>query len=191
MKSTSTKLNKDQIQKIFLSSLGFIALLYCYFTFFLGPLDRSRASMAHQIADLQGKSASSKTELKKTSNLEKQAKTATTHYDALKATTADGAPIAWFPPKMRKFFASQGIDKANARLESSSAFKQPELSDWIKDTWEIDLPLADYAALGKAIAELENTEPLLAVQKLTIHAVTEEPELQQVTLNAQTTMFAP
>lgn len=187
----STKLNKDQIQKIILSSLGFIALIYCYFTFFLGPLDRSRGTMAQQIADLQGKSASSRTELKKTSNLERQAKDATTHYDALKATTAEGAPIAWFPPKMRKFFAAQEIDKASARLESSSSFKQPELSDWVKDTWVIDLPLSDYDALGKAIAQLENTEPLLAVQKLVIHAVPEEAQFQQVTLTAQTTLFAP
>ena len=37
------KLNKDQIQKIVLSALGFIALIYCYFNFFLGPLNKSRA----------------------------------------------------------------------------------------------------------------------------------------------------
>ena len=45
--------------------------------------------------------------------------------------------------------------------ESSNAFKQPELSDWIKDTWTIELPSSDYDALGQAIADLENTEPLL------------------------------
>ena len=43
VKMKPTKLTKDQIQKISLSILGFIALIYCYFTFFLGPLDRSRA----------------------------------------------------------------------------------------------------------------------------------------------------
>ncbi|MGH8164673.1 MAG: hypothetical protein ACREP1_10100 [Rhodanobacteraceae bacterium] len=185
-----TKLNKDQIQKIILSSLGFIALIYCYFTFFLGPLDRSRTSMTQQIADMQSKNASSQTELKKTSNLEWQAKAAMSRYDALKATTAEGAPIAWFPPKMRNFFAAEGIDKANARLDTSSAFKQPELSDWIKDTWVIDLPQADYDALGKAIAKLETTEPLRAVPKRVIPAVPEQPEFQQVTLSAQTTLFA-
>ena len=34
------KFNKDQIQKIVLSVLGFIGLIYCYFTFFLGPLEQ-------------------------------------------------------------------------------------------------------------------------------------------------------
>lgn len=183
------KFNKDQIQKIGLSVLGFVGLLYCYFNFFLGPLNKSRASMAMTIADVQAKTASSKTEMKQTANLEMQAKTATGRYEALKATTADGAPIAWFPPKMRTFFGEQGIDKVTARLESSADFKQPELSDWIKDTWAIELPQSEYSALGKAMAELENSEPLLAIQHVVIHAVPEEPQYQQVSLLAQTALL--
>ncbi len=184
------KLSKDEIQKIVLSAIGFVALIYCYFTFFLGPLNRSRATMIQSIADTQAKTASSKTELKKTANLELQAKKATTRYEALKATTAEGAPIAWFPPKMRNFFAEQGIDKAGVRLESSGPFKQPELSDWIRDVWSVELPLSDYDTLGQAIAKLENTHPLLGVQKIVIRAVPEEPQFQQVSLTAQTTLFA-
>jgi hypothetical protein len=57
------KFNKDQIQKVALSTLGFIGLIYCYFHFFLGPLNKSRASMTQTIADVQAKTASSKTEL--------------------------------------------------------------------------------------------------------------------------------
>lgn len=186
----STKFNKDQIQKICLSVLGFIALIYCYFTFFLGPLDRSRVDATAQIAELQSKTDSSQTEMKKTANLERQAQDATARYDALKATTVGGAPIAWFPPKMRNFFAAQHIDKASVRLESSTDFKQPELSDWIKDTWTIELPLSDYDGLGQAIAKLENTEPLLTVQRVIIHAVPEEPQFQQVSLTAQNVLFA-
>ncbi|MGI8891103.1 MAG: hypothetical protein ACR2G0_10025 [Chthoniobacterales bacterium] len=183
------KLNKDQIQKIFLSALGFIGLIYCYFSFFLGPLDKSREAAVTQIAEVQEKTASSKTELKKTANLEMQAKEATGRYEALKATTAEGAPIAWFPPKMRSFFSEHGIDKVTARLESSGDFKQPELTDWIKDSWAIEMPQSEYTALGKAMAELENTEPLLAVQRISIHAVPEDPQYQQVSLLAETALL--
>lgn len=183
------RFNKDQIQKIALSGIGFIALIYCYFNFFLGPLNKSRASMTANIAEVQAKTASSKTELKKTGNLELQAKEATGRYEALKATTAEGAPIAWFPPKMRTFFANQGIEKVTARLESSADFKQPELSDWLTHTWAIELPQAEYGDLGKAIAELENTQPLLAIQHVAIHAVPEEPQSQRVSLLAQTALF--
>ncbi len=181
--------SKDQIQKIALSTLGFFGLIYCYFTFFLGPLQKSRATMAATIASVEAKMASSNTEMKKTANLEIQAKEATGRYEALKATTADGAPIAWFPPKMRTFFGDQGIEKVTARLESSAEFKQPELTDWVKDTWAIELPQSEYSALGKAIAELENTEPLLAINHLAIHAVPEDPQYQQVSLLAQTALF--
>jgi hypothetical protein len=187
---TLAKLNKDQIQKILLSALGFVALMYCYFNFFLDPLDRSRADMTQKIADLQGKTASSKTEMKKTANLETQAKAATARYKALKATTQEGAPIAWFPPKMRNFFASQNIDKANTQLESSRPFKQQELSDWVKNSWSIELPQADYDTLGHAIAELENSEPLLAVQKISIHAVPENPQYQSVNLGVQIALLS-
>lgn len=184
------KMSKDEIQKIVLSAIGFVALIYCYFTFFLGPLNNSRATMTQTIAETQEKTASSRTELKKTANLELQASEATTRYAALKATTAEGAPIAWFPPKMRNFFAAAGIDKAGIRLESSGPFKQPELSDWVRDIWTIDLPLSDYDTLGGTIAKLENSEPLLAVQKIVIRAVPEEPQFQQVSLTAQTALFA-
>ncbi len=183
------RLNKDQIQKIALSLLGFIGLLYVYLNFFLGPLNKSRALMTKSIVEVQAKTVSSKAELKKTANLEMQAKEATGRYQTLKATTADGAPIAWFPPKMRTFFSGQGIDKVSARLESSADFKQPELSDWIKDTWAIELPQSEYSALGEAFATLENTEPLLAIQHVVIHAVPEEPQYQQVSLLAQTALF--
>jgi len=182
-------LTKDQIQKIFLSALGFVALIYCYFNFFLGPLNKSRASMIVTIAGVQAKIAASKVEMKKTANLEIQAKEATGRYEALKATTADGAPIAWFPPRMRAFFADQGINKVTARLESSAEFKQKELADWIKNTWAIDVPQSEYSDLGNAIAELENSEPLLTIQHVAIHAVSDDPQYQQTSLIAQTALL--
>jgi hypothetical protein len=183
------KFNKDQIQKIVLSVIGFIGLIYCYFNFFLGPLNRSRESMSQTIIELQAKTASSKNELKKTDNLEVEAKQATGRYESFKRTTAEGAPIAWFPPKMRSFFSNQGIDKAAVRLEASADFPQSELSSWLKDSWVIDLPQSDYGVLGRAIAELENTEALLSVQKVSIRAIPDVPQYQQVALSMQTVLL--
>jgi len=178
--------NKDQIQKIALTGVGFVILLYVYFSFFLGPLNRSRNGMLRNIADKQGKLASSQANLNKAAKLEEQAKTATTRFAALKAINPEGAPIAWFPPRIKTFFVNQQIDKATARLENSSAFKQPELAGWNKYVWVIDIPQADYGRLGKAIAELENTEPLLAVSKFSIRTSPDQPEFQQVVLGATT-----
>ena len=83
----------------------------------------------------------------------------------------------------------QGIDKAAVRLESSGDFPQAELSSWLKDSWAIDLPQSDYGVLGKAIAQLENTEALLSVQKVSIRAIPDVPQYQQVALSVQTVLL--
>ncbi len=177
------KLNKDQIQKIVLSVMGFIFLLYVYSNFFLGPLQRSRASMVATMQEKQKKLDHSKEDLQRAAALEQQAKNATTRFASFKALIPEGAPIAWFPPRMKLFFANQQIDRAGARLEGSTGFKQPELANWNRYNWIIDLPQAEYATLGKAIAELENTEPLLSITHVTIHTQP-DAQFQQVTLAA-------
>src|SRR5437660_654966 len=180
------KFSKDQIKKLALSAMGFVVLLYVYFTFFLGPLQKARAGTLAQIADTQKKIDNSKSEVAKAATLERQAKDAMTRFAALKALAPEGAPIAWFPPKMKTFFANQGIDRAVARLESNTNFKQSELAAWTKFNWLIELPQVDFAALGKSIAELENTQPLLSITKLTIHVLPDQPQFQQVGIAATT-----
>ena len=180
------KFSSDQIKKLALSAMGFVFLLYVYFTFFLGPLQKSRNSTLAQIDETQKKIDGSKDEMAKASNLERQAKDATNRFTALKALTPDGAPIAWFPPRMKTFFANEQIDKAVARLESNTPFKQQDLSSWTKYNWLIELPQADFAALGRSIAALENNEPLLAITKLSIHVVPNESQFQQVGIAATT-----
>ena len=183
---TSFKLKKDQVQKLALSAIGFVVLLYVYFNFFLGPLNKSRDAMLLKISDRQSKLSASKSEIAKAANLEQQAAKATARFTALKALNPEGAPIAWFPPRIKVFFANQQIDKAFARLESSTAFKQPELSSWMRYSWIIDLPAADFGSLGTAIAELENTEPLLTITKIKVQTSPEQAEFQQITLTAAT-----
>jgi hypothetical protein len=180
----STTLKKDQIKKISLSAMGFVVLVYVYFNFFLGPLNNSRDTMLKAMADKQAKLDSSKDEMSKAATLEHQAKAATTRFAALKGLNAEGAPIAWFPPRVKVFFANEQIDKAVARLENSSTFKEPELASWMKYTWMIDIPQADYSAVGKAIADLENAEPLLSITKVTIRGQPEQGEFQAVDLVA-------
>ena len=180
------KLNSDQIKKVVLSAMGFIFLLYAYFTFFLGPLSKSRHDTETAIADLQHKMDSSKAEMQKATNLERQAKDATARFAVFKALSPEGAPIAWFPPRIKGFFADRHIDKAVARLEGTGSFKETELAGWMKYTWLIDLPKSDFVDVAQAIADLENAEPLLSITKLSIHPVADQPQFQQVTIAATT-----
>ena len=180
------KLSSDQIKKVALSTMGFVFLLYVYFTFFLGPLEKSRNGALMQIDEMQKKISGSKGEIAKTASLERQARDATARFNALKTLTPDGAPIAWFPPRMKAFFSNQQIDKASARLESNTSFKESDLSGWAKYNWVIELPQADFVALGKAISDLENQEPLLSITKLSMHVLINDPQLQQVSIAATT-----
>ncbi len=183
------KLTKDQIQKMVLSGIGFVALIYVYFSFFLGPLNRSREATEATIADVQRKLGASKNEIMKATNLESQATEATTRFETLKTLSPEGAPIAWFPPRIKLFFTNQKIDRANVRLESSGPYKEAELADWTRYSWLVDLAQTDFATAGHAIAELENSEPLLSVVKLAIRAVPDDPQFQQVSLTANTTIM--
>jgi hypothetical protein len=188
MKQIQIKLSKDQIKKLMLSWMGFVVLIYVYFSFFLGPLSTSRDATLAQIDELQGKIANSKNEMAKTAKLEKQADASTKRFAALKALSPEGAPIAWFPPRIKTFFANQQIDKATARMENSTVYKEKDLAEWIRYNWLIELPQAEFSTLGKAIAALENTEPLLSINRITIRALPEDPQFQQVTLNTSTAM---
>ena len=178
------KLSKDQIQKLILSAMGLCLLVYVYFNFFLGPLNRSRTAMEQRMADVQNKLRNSKTELRRATSLEQTAGDATSRYSAMEALTPEGAPIAWFPPRIKTFFAEKHLDKASARLGGNIDPKEPQLNGWSKYSWVITLPEADFAALGKAIADLENQEPLLWIESLTIHAQPEQLEFQQVDMVA-------
>lgn len=184
-----SKFTKDQIQKMVLSSIGFLVLIYIYFSFFLSPLNRSRETMERTIADVQQKIGSSKGEIQKAQNLERQATEATDRFAAYQTLSPEGAPIAWFPPRMKLFFAKQNIERVNARLESSGPYQEEELSQWLRYTWLLDLPQTDFVTAGRSIAELENTEPLLAIEKLTIKARPDDPQFQQATLTANTTIL--
>jgi hypothetical protein len=182
-------LSKDQIQKLAVSTIGFVILVYVYFGFFLGPLNKSQNSMLASIKDLQDKVGSSEQTMTNVTSLEKQARTATTRYAALTNLSPEGAPIAWFPPRMKVFFANQRIDKATARLESNVPYKEADLVGWTRYNWTLDLPQTDFSALGYAVAELENTEPLLSINHINIHALAEDPQFQQVSLNVATAIL--
>jgi len=180
----SQKLSKDQIKKLGLSIIGFVFLVYVYFNFFLGPLQRSRADMLNKIADRQNKLDTAQEELHKSAKLEQNAKDGMARFTALRKINAEGAPLAWFPPRIKSFFANEQIDKAVARLEGSSELKQEELSAWLRYNWVIDLPQTDYVMVGRAIADLENSEPLLVITRLSIHATPDQPQFQHIELAA-------
>jgi hypothetical protein len=173
------KLEPEQIKKIALSVLLLIALLYGYFTYLLGPLQQSEKNATNGIATVIPQISDAKTQIAKTAELEAKAPEATAFLTSLKNTIPDGAPIAWFPPKMTDFFRAHGIEKCTTRLVSEGGDAMPGFR---KLVWAIDVPKVEFVPLGMAISCLENDEPLLTILNVSIDATREDAQYQHATL---------
>ena len=177
------KLEQEQIKKIALSVLLLIALLYGYFTYLLGPLQKSERDATNGIGAVIPAIANAKLQISKTADLETKAPEATAFLTNLKNTIPDGAPIAWFPPQMADFFKSHGIDKCTTHLVSEGPDAMPGFK---KMVWSVDVPKVEFIPLGMAISSLENDEPLLTILNVTIDATREDAQYQHATLTLTT-----
>jgi uncharacterized phage infection (PIP) family protein YhgE len=178
------KLGKDQIQKLALGALVLAAMLYAYFTMLLGPLATKQAKAEKAIHELEPQILEAKKQLQKTEQVRKQAPAANAVFDQLKSKMPEGAPVAWFPPRMAEFFKRQGLDKTLTRLINEVPVK--ELPGFRKLVWAIDLPKAEFAPLGIALAALENEEPLLQITNITVEATKDDPQNQHAILTVAT-----
>ncbi len=177
------KLDQEQIKKLSLGVLMLAALLYGYFAFLLGPLQQSQKSAIDGIAAIIPQIADAKKQISKTAELEIKAPQATGFLTQLKNTIPDGAPIAWFPPKMAGFFKSHGIEKCTTHLVSEAPDSMPGFRRLV---WSIDVPKVEYVPLGVAISSLENDEPLLTILNVAIDTLPGDAEYQHAVLTLAT-----
>jgi hypothetical protein len=175
------RLTKEEIQKSILSLIGLVVLLYCYSAFLLGPLNQARTRMISAMADGEKKLADGKKTLQEAAQLEETAGNSVERSTTLDELTPAGAPVAWFPPLMKSFFAADKIEISHVRLLNTTALKQSELATYSKMDWTIEIPRADFLLLGLSIARLENERVLSSITGIQIHAVQDRPEFQSVT----------
>lgn len=178
------KLGKDEIQKIALSSLLLIGLLYCYFALLLGPLSKREAQVKEDIKALTPQIDTAKKQIAHTASLEKEEPANNVVLDQIKGLIPDGAPVAWFPPRIADFFKRQGIEKCSARLTNELPLK--DVPGFRKLVWSIDVPKVGFIPLAIALSGLENEDPLLEISNLQVEANSTNPELQHVVLTANT-----
>lgn len=177
------KLEQEKIKKMGLSLAVLLVLLYGYFAYLLGPLEHSEKGALQGIASLEPQISDAKAQITNTAALEQKAPEATAFLNRLKNTIPDGAPIAWFPPKMADFFKSHGIDKCATRIVSEEPDSMPGFK---RIVWSINVPKVEFISLGAAISTLENTEPLLTVLNVSVDATRENAQYQHATLTLST-----
>ncbi len=180
------KFSKDQIQKMFLSGLLMIGLIYCYFTFLIDPLGKTDKANTASIAGLEDQLGKAKSQIKRSKAMQEQAKTAEEMLAQVNDMVPEGAPIAWFPPRIHAFFDRHNLKGATVRPGSAEGAPDAALHNLRSADWAIDVPQAGVSPLGIALAGLENEEKLLEITRLQITPLADSPEKQHVSMNVTT-----
>jgi len=175
------KLGKEEIQKLALGILLLIGAVYSYFDLLLFPALKRQEAVAKNIASLKPEIAKAKDQIKRAQDLEKSAPDKTRVVPQVEKLIPDGAPVAWFPPRIGELFKKQGVDKVAAKLNSEAAEK--EIPGFRRITWTIDFPKVDFLSYARALASLENDEPLVAVTSLSIEPSADEIDSQRALIS--------
>jgi hypothetical protein len=174
------KLGREEVQKIVLGGLIIFGVIFSYFNLLLGPLARGAKATRERITVLAGEIEAGKAQLMKTEAAERLAPEQAEVRRAMVSGIPEGAPVAWFPPRMGWFFKERGMEKVTTRMTSEVVEK--ELRGFRRVVWTLDFPKVGFFQFAGAIADLENAEPLLEVTQIQIDAGREEPEAQKAVL---------
>jgi len=175
------KLSREELKKVFLSTMIFVVLVYAYNNFLLDDLNKTEKTAKATIARLEPELEKAESLIRKTAALKEQAPHGVEALDQIKALIPSGEPLTWFPPRITDFFKRQGIEKSSVRPLSSLA--SIEAAGFKRLNWTIDLPKVEYAQLAIAIAGLENEHPLLSITSITLDQKIDSIQFQHAVLN--------
>lgn len=181
------KLNKEQIQKVALGVLLAVGGLFGYFSQMLGPLSVREMKAQKEIAALEPKIAKAKSQIARTRAVETgdpHAEEANRVQAVMREKIPDAPPVAWFPTRMENFLKQHGI--AKPVFHAASERKNPGFQGFDEIDWPIELPQTGFAALGRALAALENHEGLMQITGLQIKPATKDPEVHYAQITVST-----
>ena len=184
MKDKKSKdLTKEELQKLFLGALLFFGLIYGYFDMLLNPLKKRQLHTATSIVALDPEIEKAKEQLKRAATVESQAPKALTSIAQIDAMIPEGAPVSWFPVLVGDFLKKVGFDKAVTHMNQETMDK--DTPGYRRVSWSIDVPRVDCIGFAKAVAQLENDEPFIEIQALSMESMRDDPEGQHALLTVQ------
>jgi hypothetical protein len=184
MKNDKSKdLSREELQKLLLGTLLFFGLVYGYFDMLLNPLHKRQANTATGIVALDPEIDKAKEQLKRSAGVQNEAPKAKASIEQIDAMIPEGAPVSWFPVLVADFFKKAGFDKAVTHMNNETTDK--DTPGYKKVSWSIDVPRVDCNGFARAVAQLENEQPLVEIQSLSIESMRDDPEGQHVLLTVQ------
>jgi hypothetical protein len=175
------KLTKDQIQKIGLGAMMLVGVIYAYNEFLLSPLQQEQEVAKAALATLDPQVVAAKKQIAKTKTLEAKGPETDLLIKQVGDMIPEGAPVAWFPPKMTDFFKRQGIEKVAARMNNE--FAEKDMPGFRRISWSLDVPGAEFVKLAAALSALENEEPLFEIHSVDVETNRESTQFQHITVN--------
>ena len=182
-KNKSRDLTREELQKLFLGALMFFGLIYGYLDMLLFPLQKRQLHTGTSLFALDPEIEKANAQIQRASGVESEAPKAKASIAQIDAMIPEGAPVSWFPVLIADFFKKAGYDKAVTRMNAESADK--ETPGYKRVSWSIDVPRVDCIGFAKAVAQLENDEPLVEIQSLSIESLRDDPEGQHALLTVQ------
>jgi len=181
------KFTKEQLQKAVLATLLCGGGLWYYAFEMLGPLAKREAAALKEISTLEPQIKEAKSKIVRTNAIEAgdvHAVEAQRAYAVMKAKIPGGQPVAWLPTRFAEFFKQQGIGKPTFRCNPEP--NESDFPGYKGSSWTIEFPGVGFAALGEALAGLENQEGLMQITNLQIDSVATDAELHRVQLTIST-----
>ncbi len=182
------RLNKDQIQKIVLSTILLVGSVVAYIVLVFQPLKAKIIRTTGQIAATEKAIKTADGQIRKTAALEPEATKASELLAHLQEVVPEGAPIAWFPLKMSSYFSRHDISDVVTRQGPIETIGDAGGEKFQDQGWSVEIPKAGFIPLGMAVAGLENEEPLLEIISFEISRSDRDPEFQVVKLGISHTL---
>lgn len=174
------KLPKEQLQKIVMMVIFFIILVFVFLSYLISPIGKQKETIVAGNTALEKQVKGAKQQISTTRNLETQSTAAIDTIDRVNELIPEGAPIAWFPPRIERHFAAHDIPGASPRLVNSSPPAEAALASYNEMEWSLTISKVDFFKFAIALAGLENEHPLLKVTSLRISADAENPAVQNI-----------
>jgi len=181
------KLTKEQIQKAVLAVMLCGGGLYYYSAEMLEPLTKREAAAVKEIATLEPQIKDARSKIAHANAVaagDTHAVEAQRAYAVMKAKIPGGQPVAWLPTRFTEFFKQQGIGKPLFRSNPEPG--EADFPGYKVSSWTLEFPNVGFAALGGALAELENQEGLMQITSLQIDTLATNLEVHHAQLTIST-----
>lgn len=158
-----------------------VALIYAYFEFGLGPLNRKREAAQREITALGPKIADADKKIKARDALKAKVPSAEAFLAAVDKMIPEGAPVAWFPTLVGDYFKAKDGERVSTRLLNET--NDAAVEGYHRIQWTIEIPKTDLIEFGGALANFENQQPLVDCPSLIVEFDKDEPQFQRISLN--------